>query len=168
MSKFNETRSIYMLSWYRAIGSYIFATICGSGIGVAVSVPVYGVVWKVCFAVAVYLAAAVLYLWVVMVPPEAEPPKKHTRAMELFSRACAQGNTDVAANILGTGDIPNSFLQTEALSLYGDIESSPKNFQMCAWLVTQLCKKAPSVLWQTRDPAWANMVDLWVEMAKKS
>lgn len=161
MENIDEIVPARTMSWSRAIGSYVFATACSIGIGVAVAVPAFNAVWKVCFAVAVYLAAAVLYLWVVMVPPEGASVKNQTRAIELFSLACMQGNIAAAADILETGDIPNSLLQAEATRLCGDVESAPENFQMFAWLVGRLCKKAPSLLWQMRDPSWSNVVDRW-------
>jgi hypothetical protein len=153
-----------MMGWSRAIGSYVFATICGAGIGVTMSVPEFNVVWKACFAVAVYLAAAVLYLWVVMIPPDAAPVKKQARAMELFSLACARGNIDAATSMLETFGIPDSLLQTEASRLYGfDSAASTfgPNFRMAAWLIGRLCKKTPSLLWQTQDPSWSSIVDRW-------
>jgi hypothetical protein len=153
-----------MMGWSRAIGSYIFATICGVGIGVAMGAPELNVVWKVCFAVAVYLAAAVLYLWVVMIPPDAAPGKKQARATELFSLACARGNIDAAASMLETFGIPDSLLQAEASRLYGfggATSTFGPNFRMAAWLVSRLCKKAPSLLWQTQDSSWSNIVDRW-------
>lgn len=162
MSKIDEILPVRTMSWTRAIGSYIFATLCGGAIGVAVREPDLNVVWKICFSVALFLAAAVMYLWVVMIPPPgAAPAQERTRAMELFSLACSQNNVDVAAGILETGEIPNSLLQDEASRAYGVVGPAPENFQMFAWLVGRLCKKAPALLWQTRNPSWSGAVDRW-------
>jgi uncharacterized membrane protein len=153
-----------MMSWSRAIGSYTYASICGVGMGMVMIAPGLNVVWKVCFAVAFYLAAAVMYLWVVMIPPGAAPVKKQARATELFSLACARGNIDAAASMLETFGIPDSLLQTEASRLYGSHDATSTfspNFRMAAWLIGRLCKKAPSLLWQTQDPSWSNIVDRW-------
>jgi hypothetical protein len=161
MSTVDEILPARTMSWSRAIGSYIFAAACGVSIGVVVAVPVFNVVWKICFAVAVYLAAAVLYLWVVLVPPGGAPIKNQARAKALFARACSRGNIAAAADLLETGCIPDSLLQAEATRLHSDVESAPKSFQMFAWLVGRLCKKSPSVLWQTQDSSWSGVVDRW-------
>ncbi len=164
MGKIDEIVPVRTLSWARALGSYVFATVCGIGLGAIIVTPVFSVVWKVCFSVAVYLTVAVLYLWIVLVPPDAAPTENRTRAMELFSRACAQGNITAATRLFETGEIPNSLLQAEAMRLYGDIESTARSdahSRMNTWLVGRLCEKAPSRLWQTRDLLWSRVVDRW-------
>lgn len=44
MSKIDEILPVQTMSWTRAIGSYIFATICGGAIGVAVREPDFNIV----------------------------------------------------------------------------------------------------------------------------